>query len=63
MKTKELREMSAADLRQTLADTQRELSELRFKHAITRLEKPAVLGDKRRMIARLTTLLKEKEQA
>jgi large subunit ribosomal protein L29 len=61
MKTKELREMSAADLRQTLADTQRELGELRFKHAITRLENPAVLGEKRRVIARIHTLLKEKE--
>lgn len=63
MKNKELRDMSAADLQQTLTETQRELSELRFKHAITRLEKPAILGEKRRMIARLTTLLKEKEQA
>ena len=61
MKTKELREMSAADLRQTLADTQRELGELRFKHAITRLEKPSILREKRRLVARITTLLKEKD--
>ncbi len=54
--------MSLSDLRERLAEEQRDLLELRFKHAVTRLEKPAILGQKRRMISRLHTLIGEKER-
>ncbi len=55
--------MSVAELQERLAEEQRDLTELRFKHAVTRLESPGILGEKRRMIARLHTLITEKERA
>lgn len=61
--TKDLRAMSVPELQERLAEEQRDLTELRFKHAVTRLEQPAILGEKRRMIARLHTLITEKERA
>ncbi len=61
--TNDLRALSVEDLRERLAEEQRDLAELRFKHAVTRLENPGILGEKRRTIARLHTLITEKERA
>ena len=55
---------AAAGGLQPLAETEEEqddLATLRFQHAVTRLEQPAVLREKRRLIARLHTILGEKE--
>ena len=53
--------MSVEALRARLKEEQDDLATLRFQHAVTRLEQPAVLRDKRRLIARLHTILGEKE--
>lgn len=59
MKTSELRDLSADALRARLAEERSELDRLRFQHAITRLENPAILRETRKSIARILTLLNE----
>jgi large subunit ribosomal protein L29 len=60
MKTKELREMSADELRKNLKDTRENLFNLRFRHAAGQLEKVSLLPAAKRDIARILTILKEK---
>lgn len=59
MKTSELRELAPDALRARLAEERTELETLRFQHAITRLENPGILREKRKTIARILTLLNE----
>lgn len=61
MKAKEIREHSAEEIRQQIADEQEQLSHLKFQHAIAELPNPMVLKQKRRLIARLSSILTEKE--
>ena len=57
----ELRIMSAADLRSKLSDQRQELFTLRFRHATAQLEKTSELKRLRREVARIMTVLQEKE--
>ena len=59
MKTADLRKLSPEALQQQLTESQTELAQLRFQHAITRLEEPTVLRHKRRDIARLQTIINQ----
>ncbi len=59
MKAKELREMSAEDLRKKEKDIREDLFKLKFQHGIRRLENPARLSELRRDIARIQTILAE----
>jgi len=61
MKTKELRELSAADLAEKLTESKKELFTLRFQHATSQLEKTHRLPEVKKDIARMQTILKEKE--
>ena len=62
MKTNErLRSMSAADLEKKLADLKQELFALRFQHATNQLDNPNQLAAVRKNIARVKTILREKE--
>ncbi len=63
MKAKQLRELSDEDLAVKLRDTRRELFNLRFQHATGQLDDPHRLGVTRREIARLLTLINEREAA
>jgi large subunit ribosomal protein L29 len=63
MKAKEVRELSAEEIQQRIRDEERDLDALTFQHAIAQLEDPLVLRRKRREVARLKTILKEKEGA
>lgn len=65
MKAKEIRELSAEEIRKQIADEKEQLTVLRFQHAIADLQNPMVLRDKRRFVAQLKTILKQKgtEQA
>lgn len=64
MKAKELREFSDRELRKRIEDEEEQLRQLQFKHAITgQLENPLVLRTKRRLVARLKTILRERELA
>ena len=59
MKAKELREMSAEDLRKKEQDMREDLFKLKFQHGIRRLENPARLSELRRDIARIQTIMAE----
>jgi large subunit ribosomal protein L29 len=63
MKAKEVRELSTEEIQQRIRDEERDLDALTFQHAIAQLEDPLVLRRKRREVARLKTILKEKEGA
>ena len=61
MKAKDMREMSASELNQKLADLKAELFNLRFQHAVNQLETPMRLGAVKKDIARVRTLIRENE--
>ena len=60
MKATELRAMSAEDLATKLADLKQELFNLRFQHAINQLDNPHKIADVKKDIARVMTVLGEK---
>ncbi len=60
MKAKELRALSSEDLLKKEQDLREDLFKLKFQHGIRRLENPARLGQLRREIARVRTVLNEK---
>ena len=57
----ELRDMSVEELRAKLAEQREELMTPRFKHATAQLEKTSELKAMRRQVARISTVLTEKE--
>ena len=60
MKATELRAMSAKDLETKLADLKQELFNLRFQQAINQLDNPHKIADVKKDIARVMTVLSEK---
>jgi len=60
MNAAELRKLSAEQLKDKLADSRKELFDLRFRHATAQLEKTSNLPATKREIARILTILKEK---
>ena len=64
MKTKnfneELRNMSAEELNAKLKELKEELFNLRFQHAINQLDNPQRMVEVKRNIARVMTILSEK---
>lgn len=61
MKPAEIRELSMAELNQKLSDLKAELFNLRFQHAINQLDNPLRLQVVRKDIARVKTVIREKE--
>ena len=61
MLAKDLRELSNEDLAERLAETRKELFNLRFQSATGQLENVAQLKLKRREIARILTVQEEKK--
>lgn len=57
MKPEEIREMRPDEIRQRIKDEKEQLSHLQFQHAIAELPNPMVLRQKRRLVARLNTVL------
>jgi large subunit ribosomal protein L29 len=62
MKAVELRALSLVELKKRLADEQENLANLRFQLATSQLESPVKVRLVRHEIARLLTLISEKEQ-
>ena len=62
MKIKEIRDLSVDELQQKNRELVDELFKLRLRHASGQLESPAMLGKVRRDIARVKTILVEKEE-
>ena len=60
MKAKELRELSHEQLEAKLKELKSELFTLRFQHAINHLDNPHKLVDVKRDIARVMTVLSQK---
>jgi large subunit ribosomal protein L29 len=61
MKTKEIRELSATELETKLRDTREQLLQLRLRKQTGQVEKPHLLREYRKDIARLETILKQKK--
>ena len=62
MKVKEIRELSTEEINKKLVETKEELFNLRFQQATGTLEKPSRLRDLRHTVARMKTVLKEREE-
>ena len=59
--TRELRECETDELEQRLVDARQELFNLRFQHVTGQLDNSARLGHVKRNVARLHTVLRERE--
>ncbi len=62
MKAKEIRELSLDEIRRKADDLKQELFNLRFRHSNGQLESPSKIRQTRRTIARVQTLLRERQQ-
>ena len=60
MKAEEIRSMSAEQLNDKLKELKGELFNLRFQHAINQLENPHRIVEVKRDIARVMTILQQK---
>ena len=60
MKASEIRELTAEELSAKLKELKTELFNLRFQHAINQLDNPHKIGDVKKDIARVMTVLREK---
>jgi large subunit ribosomal protein L29 len=63
MSTKEIREMSEAEIEKQLRDTREARVNLRMRKQTGQIEHPHEFQEMRRQIARLETILKEKKLA
>jgi len=63
MQASELREISPEELRIKLDDLRQELFNLKFQNATGQLENPMRLGEVKKDIARVLTVLNEQEAA
>jgi large subunit ribosomal protein L29 len=63
MKASELRDLSLDELRHKLEELTQEVFNLRFQNATDQLENRMRLGETRRDIARVMTILREREIA
>ena len=61
MKVKEIRELSTEEIQNKLVETKEELFNLRFQQATGNLEKPSRIRELRHTVARMKTVLKERE--
>jgi large subunit ribosomal protein L29 len=62
MKAKELREKEAEALQQELTDQQKNLFTLRSQAVTEKLEDPSQIGKTRREIARIKTIMRQRQQ-
>ncbi|EFI33005.1 ribosomal protein L29 [Desulfonatronospira thiodismutans ASO3-1] len=61
MKPEEIRKLSRADMQEQLGGFRQELFNLRFQHSTGQLENTQRLSQVRKNIARILTILREKE--
>ena len=61
LKTKDIRELSDAELTKRLDDSKDELFKLRFQMATGQLDNPMKLSEVRRGIAKVKTVIRERE--
>jgi large subunit ribosomal protein L29 len=63
MKINELRDLSTPELEEKLASCKQELFNLRFQNAINQLDNPMRIGEVKKTIARVLTIIHEREIA
>ena len=63
MKKEEIKELSVQDLRDQIEVAEKAYRELKVTHAISPIDNPAKITFDRREIARLKTVLRQKEMA
>lgn len=61
MKVSELRDLSIDELRQKNQELDEELFRLKLRHTSGQLDSPSTLGQTRKNIARIKTVLRQKE--
>jgi large subunit ribosomal protein L29 len=61
MKIKEIREMSNEEIIKKIEECKEELFNLRFSQATGNLEKPSRIRELRKQVARMKTILRERE--
>ena len=62
MKANEVRKMNAEQLNEKLASLKKDLFFLRMQHATNQLDNPLKLAETKRDIARVKTVIREKEE-
>ena len=63
MELKKIREMSEAELNSELVRMKKDLFNLRFQHVTGQIENPIKMRETKRDIARVKTIIREKELA
>ena len=61
MKANEIRKLSTEEINTKINESKEELFNLRMKHATGSLEKPSRIRELRKQVARMKTILKERE--
>lgn len=61
MKNQEIRELTIQDLRDHIKQETAKLDRLVMQHSVTPLDRPTEITAQRRLVARLQTILHEKE--
>ena len=61
MKKEEIKELSTQDLKDRLAEMEKEYLQLKINHSISPLDSPAKITQDRKMIARVKTELRQRE--
>ena len=60
MKSAEIKDMSIQDLQERIEAEQAKLSQLKVQHAVSPVENPSIIKKSRRDIARMLTVLRQK---
>ena len=63
MKASEIRELTAEELSAKLGELKKDLFQLRLQHATNQLENPVRINEVKRDIARVKTIIREKQTA
>ena len=61
MKNNDIRNLSTEELNKKIAEYKEELFNLRFSQATGNLEKPSRINELRKLVARMKTILRERE--
>ena len=61
MKTNEIRKLSTEEINKKITESKEELFNLRMKQATVNLENPGRIRELRKTVARLKTILRERE--
>ena len=60
MKSAEIKDMSIQDLQERIEAEKANLSQLKVQHAVSPIENPSIIKKSRRDIARMLTILRQK---